>query len=268
MSNFDFSNVKVHLSTPCYGGMVSVEFMRSMCNLIAEFNSAGVNYSIQTLSNDSLVTRARNCLLATFLADESATHLMFIDADITFNPKSLYRLLSADKPVVGGIYPMKTVNWDAVRAALKENPDVSEEELIHKSANYVINVQSTEVDRESVGKVKDGFVQVANIGTGFLLIKREVFIKMMEVYPEEKYSNDINAFRGKAEADNMWTFFDTLLHPKTKRYLSEDYAFCQKWIECGGEVWADLMCPLHHRGTFVFRGNAADYFKSRIKANK
>ena len=262
---FDFSKVRVHLATPCYGGMVSVEYMRSMCQLIKQFTDANLDYAIQTLSNDSLVTRARNCLVATFLADPKATHLMFIDADITFNAKSIYRMLSYDKPVVGGIYPMKTVNWDAVRATLKENPDTPEEELIHRSANYVINIQSSEVERSTVGKVTDGFVRVANVGTGFLLIKREVFTELFAKYPDAKYKNDIHAFRDRPEAEHMYTFFDTWLHPESKRYLSEDYAFCQKWIECGGEVWADLMCPLHHRGTFVFRGSAVDHFKQYIK---
>jgi hypothetical protein len=265
---YDFSKVKLHLSTPCYGGMVSVEYMRSMCGLIDEFNKAGMQYVIQTISNDSLVTRARNCLLAAFLADESATHLMFIDADITFNHKSIYRLLAADKDVVGGIYPMKTVNWSNVREALAENPDITDDELVHKASKYVINVYSSEVDKSEVGRVEDGFAMVANVGTGFLLIKREVFLKLMEVYPEEKYMNDISAFKGRAEADHMWTFFDTWLHPETKRYLSEDYAFCQKWIQAGGHVWADLMCPLHHRGNFVFRGSAIDHFKNKIKPKK
>jgi hypothetical protein len=265
--SYDYSKVKLHVSTPCYGGMVSVEYMRSMCNLISSFSETGVNYSIHTLSNDSLVTRARACLLATFLADKDATHLMFVDADITFNPKSVYRLLSWDKPVVGGIYPMKSINWEALKSNLQANPGLSEDELIHKSANYVINVASNEVDRSKVGTVENGFLKVANIGTGFLLIQREAFEKMMEVYPEEKYVCDIRSFFDKPEQDHMWTFFDTLLHPKTKRYLSEDYAFCQKWIDCGGDVWADLMCPLHHRGTFVFKGSAIDYFRKDIQTD-
>ncbi len=268
MSDFDYSKVNLHLATPCYGGMVSVEYMRSMCGLIDELTGTGIKYKIQTLSNDSLVTRARACLLATFLADEEATHLMFVDADITFNPKSIFRLLSFDKDVVGGIYPMKTVNWESVKTSVKENPDIPERELTARSANYVINVASSEVDSSTVGKVTNGFVKVANIGTGFLLIKKQVFLDMMVKYPELKYKNDIAAFRGKKEEENMWCFFDTWLHPETKRYLSEDYAFCQRFIEMGGEVWGDLMCPLHHRGTFVFRGSAIDYFKNQIKVNK
>ena len=137
MIEYDFNKVKIHLATPCYGGMVSVEFMRSMCNLVNDFNKTGMSYNIQTISNDSLVTRARNCLLSAFLTDDSATHLMFIDADITFHPKAIYRLLSADKDVVGGIYPMKTVNWSNVREALSNDSDISDEELIHKAAQYL-----------------------------------------------------------------------------------------------------------------------------------
>ena len=267
-SEYDFGSVKLHLATPCYGGMVSSEYMRSMCNLISMLTELGIKYEIKNISNDSLVTRARACLLATFLADPTATHLMFIDADITFHPKSILRMLAYDQDVVGGIYPMKTVNWGSIRKAILENPEIPEEELINKAANYVINVHSSEVEKGETGKVVDGFVKVANIGTGFLLMKKQVFDKMRERYPEAQYANDIPSFKDKPEADQMWTFFDTWCHPKPKRYLSEDYAFCQKWIELGGDVWADLMCPLHHRGTYVFKGKAYDQFRQHMKVNQ
>jgi len=265
--DYDYSKVKIHLATPCYGGLVTADYMRSMCNLISLLKEVGIRYEIKTISNDSLVTRARACLLASFLADNEATHLMFIDADISFHPKSIMRLLSFDEDVVGGPYPMKTINWDAVKEAILENPDISQEELVNTIAKYVINIHSGEVDPSTTGKVTDGFVKVANVGTGFLLMKRSVFDVMRSKLPEEKYRNDIPAFFNKPEGDQMWTFFDTWCHPKTKRYLSEDYAFCQKWIELGGTVWADLMCPLNHRGNFNFRGKAADYFKKFITKN-
>ena len=267
MATFDYSSVKLYICTPCYGGMVSSEYMRSMCGLIKSFTETGIKHEIRTISNDSLVTRARACLLATFLADPEATHLMFIDADITFNAKSVYRLLSADRDVIGGVYPMKSINWTSVREALKEKPDISDSELAHRSANYVINIRSTESEGDSMGQVKGGFAKVANIGTGFMMIKRDVFDEMIQRYPAAKYRNDIPSFKGRPEADNMFTFFDTWCHPKSKRYLSEDYAFCQKWIDIGGEVWADLMCPLHHRGTFVFKGSAIDHFKKNLRTN-
>ena len=114
-SEYDFSSVKVLVATPCYGGMVSAEYMRSMCGLVSSFIKTGVQHEVRTISNDSLVTRARACLLSCFLSDPQATHLLFIDADITFNAKSVYRLLAADKDVVGGVYPMKSINWDAVK---------------------------------------------------------------------------------------------------------------------------------------------------------
>ena len=161
---------------------------------------------------------------------------------------------------------MKTVNWDAVKESIADNPDIGHDELAHKSANYVINVASSE-HREQVGQVRDGFIKVANIGTGFLMIKRQVFLDMMKEYPELQYANDIMAFKGKIEEKSMWCFFDTWLHPETKRYLSEDYAFCQRFIDMGGEVWGDLLCPLHHRGTYVFRGSAVDYFKKQINSS-
>ena len=264
-SDYDYSSVKVIIATPCYGGMVSTEYMRSMCGLVGSFIKTGVKHEVRTISNDSLVTRARACLLSCFLSDPQATHLLFIDADITFNAKSVYRLLAADRDVVGGVYPMKSVNWDAVKDVLDKDPKISNDSLAHRSATYVINVHSTENDRSLTGQMKEGFVKVANIGTGFLMIKKNVFEKMIEAYPDAKYKNDIPSFKGKPEEENMYTFFDTWRHPETKRYLSEDYAFCQKWIDLGGEVWADLMCPLHHRGTYVFKGSAIDYFKQYLR---
>jgi len=269
LQNYDYSSVRLHIATPCYGGMVGVEYMRAVCEMINNFTSVGIDYHISTISNDSLVTRARNCLVASFLSDPKATHLLFIDADITFTYKSVYRLIASDYPVVGGIYPMKGMDWSNIKKAIHKNPDISENALLSKASRFVINLTDPSMhSQEGLGRVDNGFVNVANIGTGFMLIKREVFDVMAVELPELRIKSDIPSFNGKPEEENLWGFFDTWIHPKSKRYLSEDYAFCQRWISLGGEVYADLMCPLHHRGSHVFVGSAYEFFKDHIKKNQ
>lgn len=266
--SYDFSKVRLYICTPCYGGMVTSEYAQSMIRLCTDLYARGIDYRYHTLSNDSLVTRARACLLAQFMGDPLATHMLFVDADISFHINSVYRLLAEDKEVIGGVYPMKSVDWEAVRTAIIENPNIPEPELIHRSAKYVFNIQTHETHGvEGIGKVtQQGFVRVSDLGTGFLMVQRRAFERMNLSLEDPMYKCDIPSLMGKPAGDNMALHFDTELTMQ-RRYLSEDYAFCQKWISIGGEVWADLMSPLHHRGNFVFQGRPIDTYQKHIKAN-
>lgn len=264
----DYSKIKLHLCTPCYGGNVTSEFSQSLNRLSTVLRMKGINHRIKQLPGDSLITRARTALLAVFLADADATHMMFIDADIKFTPQDVLRLIDSGHLVTGGIYPMKTINWEAVIAAVKENPDIEVPELQAKAAKYVINIRTGENDKEKrpMGQVRDDFVQVTNLGTGFLLIRREAFEHMISHYGDQlRYVCDLPQFFGKPEEHKMYRFFDTWAHPKTNRYLSEDYAFCQRYIEAGGSIWGCLKAKLGHRGSYMFEGDPKIYFNKFIQ---
>ena len=252
----------IFVGTPCYGGMISVNYFESCLRLMSECAVNNVGLQFGTIGNESLVTRARNTLVQLFMDDKQYTHLLFIDADIVFNEKSVMRMLELDQEVVTGIYPRKTIDWTKVIRKVKENPNIKENELLASSLHYNLNVKNP-----NHVEVKKGFIEVLDGATGFMLIKRSVFEKMAKAYPRLKFKSDqsLNEPHDKTfdyHDNSKWnyTFFDTAIEPKTRRYLSEDYAFCRLWQKIGGTVYADIVSGLTHYGTYAFKGNVGTQF--------
>lgn len=240
-------NTNILLATPCYGNVVCTNYLLSIIQLVSWAGQNGVPVTFFTTGGDSLVTRARNNIVAYFLENPQYTHLMWVDADIGFEPQAFERLLRADKDVAAGVYPFKRIIWDDVRqAALR-----GETELEAASLRYVLNFK----DPAHV-VTQNGFAEVLDAATGFMLIKRSVFERMREAYPELQYESDSHDSSGAFnKTNNHYLFFDVMLEPETRRYLSEDYAFCRRWQAIGGEIWVDLYSKLSHQGSQVYHGN-------------
>lgn len=243
----------VLFAVPCYGGMVHMNFMDSMLALTRVFAAAGIPHTVHCWGNESLVTRVRNYYVAYFLGHPEFTHMMFIDSDIGFDPRSVIRMLERDVPLSVGLYPKKGYAWDDLFKWAREHPDQHvTPDVFMGNAMFVVNVVSEDAQ---MGKwtISNGFARVDNAGTGFMLIRRDCVLKMCRAYPAG-YQNDVEAYGGPYTAGNFHTFFDTLIHPVSQRYLSEDYAFCHRWVAIGGEIWADLSCVLTHTGSQTFSG--------------
>jgi hypothetical protein len=239
--------LNVFFATPCYGGVVTDQYFLSMFRLSQVLMQYGIKFRITTLRNESLITRARNILTAMFLEDENATHLMFIDADIEFDPESVIRMLAMDKDVIAAAYPKKTVNWESVRAAAIRG----EQDLASYGAEYAINLKI----EQGTNRVRThmGTVEVLDASTGFFIVKKEVVNRMTAHYPELYYKND-SSIDPKFNP-YCYALWDTMIDPKDKRYLSEDYTFCRRWQDMGGEIWVDPNTKLSHVGSFTFEGN-------------
>ena len=253
---------KIFIGTPCYGGMITADYFKSCLQLTAIAASKKIELQFGTIGNESLITRARNTLVQLFMDDEQYTHLLFIDADISFNPESVMRMIDLDEEIVTGVYPRKTIDWKKVKNKVLQNPEINEDELFASSLEYNLNV----VNPKKI-KVKKGFIEVLDGATGFMLIKRSVFKKMALAYPELKFIPDqhLNAPHDKSFDYHMtskwnYTFFDTMIDPDNKRYLSEDYAFCRLWQKIGGKVYADIASGLTHYGNYSFKGNVGTQF--------
>tara|TARA_R100001480_G_scaffold24036_1_gene34229 strand:- start:1265 stop:2047 length:783 start_codon:yes stop_codon:yes gene_type:complete len=253
--------IKLFIATPCYGGMITADYFKSCLQLAALASTKKIELQFGTIGNESLVTRARNTLVQLFM-DGDYTHLMFIDADISFDPESIFRMLDLDKEVVTGVYPRKTIDWTKAIKKVKNNPNISEEDLHSASLQYNLNV--TEPDKI---KVEKGFIEVLDGATGFMLIKRNVFKKMALAYPNLRFKSDQHlgdphdkTFGYHNTSDWNYAFFDTVIEPETKRYLSEDYAFCRLWQKIGGKVYADIASSLVHSGNYNFRGRVSTQF--------
>ena len=253
---------KVFIGTPCYGGMITADYFKSCLRLVNEAPKHNIQLQFGTIGNESLITRARNTLVQLFMDHLDYTHLLFIDADIGFSERTVMRMLELDEEVVTGVYPRKTIDWTKVIRKVKEKPDIKENELLASSLQYNLNVENPEHV-----EVKKGFIKVLDGATGFMLIKRQVFEKMAKAYPELKFKSDQHlndphdkTFNYHDNSNWNYAFFDTTVEPETKRYLSEDYAFCRLWQKIGGTVYADITSGLTHYGTYAFKGNVGTQF--------
>jgi len=256
-------NFKIFLGMPMYGGLLTEPTLHGLLELQNYTANSGIKMRIQTMGNESLITRARNTLVSMMLdqTDFAATHLLFIDADIGFNWQNVERLLCADKDVVCGIYPRKHIHLEKIKGILKNNPDASVEEIEAKALGYNVNFDKPE---EISGE--NGFFKVNEAATGMMLVKREVFRKMMKKFPERKYETDqiVNGLHYRS--DNCYDFFAVGPYKTLNmvRYLSEDYYFSRLWTEeCGGEIWADLAMPLTHFGNRAYRGHVGSLISKK-----
>jgi hypothetical protein len=252
---------QIHLvvATPCFGGQVSSIYASSIFHLQRALRSkSNVDLKIHLRDGDALITRARANLVTLFLDDPAATHLLFLDADIGFRPEQVFRLIESGADVVAGVYPIKRVNWDKAKRAV----DANRANLPAASLDYVL-----EVDNPDHVTVVGGFTRVRYAGTGFLMIRRHV-LETMCAHP--RYAS-LQFFRehshdALAESPNRFALFECMIDPATGTYLSEDFAFCKRWTDIGGEIWADLDSRLDHVGPAVFRGDIASQFATAPSA--
>ena len=255
-------NYRIFLGMPMYGGMLTENTMHGLLQLQQWTMANNVGMRVQTMGNESLITRARNTVVSMMLdhKDFVATHLLFIDSDIGFQAQNIERLLSFDKDVVCGIYPRKHIYFDKIKQALQENPNADVEELEVKSLGYNLNFD----DPLNV-KMDHGFCKVQEAATGMMLVKREVFTTMMKKFPERKYESDQIVNGESYSSDNCYDLFCAGVYETAgkKRYLSEDYYFSRLWQECGGDIWADIAMPLTHFGNRAFKGHVGSLFKQK-----
>jgi hypothetical protein len=243
------AKANIFVATPCYGSWLSEDYFHSILDLQNLCREENIALRIQTLGQESLVTRARNTLVANFLDDKDATHLLFIDADIGFDAKLLLRFLDFDQEVICAPYPMKMINWDGIPDLIKEGKDYKD-----LSYPYVLNF----ADKENIN-VEKGFAEVLDAATGFMLIKRSCLEKMKQEYKDLHYITDQIVNGKEYDSDNTYLFFDTM-KDENGRYLSEDYAFSRRWQKIGGKIWADLGSSLSHFGGYRFEGKLWKHF--------
>jgi hypothetical protein len=247
------------VATPCFGGQVASIYASSIFALQRAVHSmSNIDLKVHLRDGDALITRARANLVTLFLDDPAATHLLFIDADIGFTPDQVFRLIQSGADVVAGCYPIKRVNWEKARRAMAAGrPD-----LASGSLDYVL-----EIDNPDEVRVVNGFTRVRYAGTGFLMIRRQALERMCAHPPYaplqffREHSHD-----ALAGSRNRFALFECMIDAATGTYLSEDFAFCRRWTDIGGEIWADLESRLDHVGPSVFHGDIASQFAASPSA--
>lgn len=230
--NVDYlRTTKAHIAMPCYGGMLTESCFMSFIKFANTARQLGIDWTLETMVNESLISRARNTLTAKFLHQKDSTHLMFIDADIGWEPWHLLVLLNRDKDMIGGLYPMKTM-----------------------PIKWVVN------GFEGAEEGPDGLQEVSKTGTGFLLTKRHVFEKMAGHPAVKQYKNDIGL--DPVYDQYLRTYWDTAV--RQNRYYSEDWTACENWRDMGGKIWVDKRVLLRHTGTYVFCMENQDHLYNAI----
>ncbi|WJR76235.1 hypothetical protein [Bradyrhizobium sp. NP1] len=252
---------QIHLvvATPCFGGQVSSIYASSIFRLQRALHGmSNVDLKVHLRDGDALITRARANLVTLFLDDPAATHLLFVDADIGFAPEQVFRLIESGADVVAGAYPIKRVNWDKARRAMQAGrPNVPAASL-----DYVL-----EIENPDHVMVVRGFTRVRYAGTGFLMIRRHVLERMCAHpgYAPLQFFRE-HSHDALAGSPNRFALFECMIDPSSGTYLSEDFAFCKRWTDIGGEIWADLESRLDHVGPSVFHGDIASQFAAAPSA--
>ncbi len=254
------ANPHLIILTPCYNSSMYVTYTESLLQTMFMCKDMGIIATVHFCRNDSLVSRARNNLIAKAMSIPTATHFLFIDADITWSPFDILKLLVADKPIVGGIYPIKNYEFDKLasnpnaisdifarknKSQLKDaftNKEYLQTNMVRYNINYASNML----------EIENNLTKVKHLATGFMLIKRTVIEVMSKAFPQTKYVDDVNFLSGR-ENDFAFALFDCGV--EDGHYLSEDWMFCHRWQKMGGYVYADITINLDHTGIETYKGS-------------
>ncbi len=232
------SEISIYVATPAYGGLVYAGYLTSLMKFERLCKTKGIKVDYEFCYNESLIPRARNTLCHTFMTHTNYTHLLFLDADIEFDPEDVLRLLEANKPIIGGMYPKKKIDWQKMAEFINKNKNIEyTSELLKLLCKEPVTILLNDGDLD-MGK---HIIQTRYIGTGIMLIQRSVFDEMKKKYPLDVYD---------CMGTHYFRYFDTEL--KYGVYLSEDYWFCDRWRELGGEVFLMPNFKCKHWGSYAY----------------
>jgi hypothetical protein len=248
-----FKDVHLYIATPCYGGNMMQEYVMSLLGSVFLLHKHSIRCEIRFIGGESLITRGRNHLCSFFMASD-ATHLLFIDGDIEWKPEDILRLISCNKGVSVGAYPLKM---------LPQEKDGGKQ-------RYVVN--PAKGAKPSIISERQTVYPVLNSGTGFMCINRKVIKKLQEAHPDLHYTTDIDRglLNSKSASvdtiskcrENLYSLFDTSHNIEdNNHYLSEDYTFCKRWSDIGGNIWLDPEISLTHHGRLGFRPDTTELKK-------
>ena len=222
----------VYIATPCADGKMSFYYTLSVVQSIPVMSRHGIGWTVHVLDKSSLVDYARNRLIAEFLKTD-ATHLLFIDDDMGWPEHAIPELLAHDKDVIAAVGITKDEDPEMRRFCVDMHPSTTKYDATR------------------------GIIAVKQVGTGFMLIKRHVLEKMWAHYNE----NPVPAPREKPELGEIhWVFEFDKGNPDG---WGEDYTFCRRWRELGGEIWIDPSIQLIHAGQYAYTGTYLQWLQDK-----
>jgi len=259
------NRIKLYILTPCFASLCYVNYVYCLMNTVEMFRKLNIPLKIEFCKNDSLVSRARNNLIARAMTDKDATHFMFIDNDISWDPTDILKLIVSDKDLVGGIYPLKNYDWDKlvsdpanpynsniVKSWIQKKNDSQLKSIIPDAAMVQHNLLRYNVNYlGNCLEIENNMAKVKHLATGFMMIRRSLLENMMKAFPSTKYTDDVNFLRQEENA-MAYALFDCGV--EEGHYFSEDWLFCSRWSKMGGEIFIDVSINLTHTGIEDYRG--------------
>jgi hypothetical protein len=258
---------QIVVAIPAYDRKVYTDCASSLIALDRVLRQAKVEARFLFLPGDPVVQRVRSLAVADFLGDREATHLLFVDADIRFQPQTILRLVKFGEPVVGAAYPKKTYpNERTQRFAPRDLDDFHRSVMDFSVIFEDDKVMSGEAPPQGM---RGDFAPVQALGAGLLLIRRDAIQKLVAALPDLKFRPDIVHYATPQTAGHFHGLFDPFVDPVTRAFVAEDHAFFRRWREtCGGTVWCDLAANLDHVGNHSFSGSLAATLRARREAQK
>ena len=262
------NKICLYILTPCFASLCYVNYVHCILNTKEVLKELGIEIHIEFCKNDSLVSRARNNLVAKAMFNPNMTHCLFIDNDITWQPTDILKLLIADKQLVGGVYPLKNYNWKDLlvdsadpthpspnviqkwiekknNSQFKDlipNDQLVQNKLLKYNINYLGNVLN----------IENNLAKVRHLATGFMLFKRSVIENMSKAFPSTKYVDDVGFLQAN-ESEFAYALFDCGV--EDNHYFSEDWLFCHRWTKMGGNIYIDVTINLTHTGIEDYQGS-------------
>ena len=254
MSETETSPKHLFIAVPAYGCKVHTQFATSLMKLQSSMLQKGIRMSTEIMGNESLITRGRSILVEKFLRS-NATHFLFIDSDIVFHESTVLRLLESGHDIVFGPYAKKGINYHDIMKLTDPTPQKLKAHAIGYNINFLQRPEHP---------IENGFMEVMEAATGMMLITRRVLETLREQHPEKMVKNDIPASRDTIE--EYCLLFDTSICHDTKRFLSEDYAFCALARRAGFRVMIDCLSKLGHMGNVTRYCSLKDRRDVQIRA--
>jgi hypothetical protein len=242
--------MKLFVATPMYGGQCYGAYTDSMMKLTAALIQRGQTFKYFPIFNESHIDRARNICADEFLQSD-ATHLMFVDSDIQFMAQSVFELIEQDKDVVCGFYPKKYIRWQNVKRAVELGYGDDDPKDLAQFAAEMVFTPALNEDSKRPRAVTE-LVELHEGGSGFMLIKRAVLERLINVYPE------MVCYKSGGDTGTIACFFDAGIDPDPeafRHFLSEDYAFCRLVRKAGMQIWLAPWIKLMHHGYYQFSGS-------------
>ena len=222
---------------------------------LLEFQKLALDKGVETqfcLLKSSLITQGRNLCVSSFL-ESKHTHMLFVDSDIYFHSPSIFRMIEKDKELISIPYPLKTMMWDKLFTKIQQG------KVKHpKDLKKWLNTYPMKVENPNSIMLDNGVMEVTHSPTGCMLIKRSVFNKMIEAYPDKGIVQKTVINGEYVDRPHMWNFFDCLHDPVTKSYLGEDFSFCKLWKDIGGKCYAYILDEIVHVGEHQYKGKFVD----------